>query len=145
VSAGDYEEISDALLLEQYGGAVVEDDPLSTQSDEEPTEEVHEEGDDLKLQEVVQGRDSYEIGCMSLARLYLGIVDQWSLAWSNCQKSKVDLATCPIALRVWHDGNMLVDTFGRQALRDEQIDAGSMVCASIAQSELRVRLGGAKK
>lgn len=145
VNARDYEEISDALLLEQYGGAVVEDDPLPTQSDPELTQKARDDGDDLKLQEVALGRDSYEIGCMSLARLYLGIVDKWSSTWTRCQQPKVGLSTGLIASRVRNDGKLLVDAFGRQAERDEKNEAGSMVCALIAQSELRIRLDGANE
>jgi hypothetical protein len=145
MSSRDYEEINDALLLEQYGGAFVEDDPLLAQTDQESTADIqNDEADQLKSSEISGGRDSYEIGSMSLARLYLGIVDQWNSAWITCQKSKVDPAKCPIAIRVLNDGQLLVEAFGRQALRDEQNKVGTMVCALIAQGEMQTRLAGVK-
>jgi hypothetical protein len=128
--------LKDLLLFEQYGGRVATEfeDGQLTDGDQTPdpvdSEERTEEFAD-------RHSDSYAVPELVLARQHLGVVDNWADRVKRAAKCGTDKFERQV-LR--HDGEMLIEAFGRQVMRDGKKIPASAIGARLAQEELKIRL-----
>jgi hypothetical protein len=132
----DAEALHYDLLLEKYGGRVVDElegalgalfKPSAAIESSETTEESGERG----------SGDSYSVAAFEIARQHLSVVDGW--------QSRVTVATAKknmaFALRgLMRDGEHLVVAFEKRVLRDASRDPALAIGAQLAAAELRIRL-----
>lgn len=113
------QEMRDALLLEQYGGNVVESDSnLKQQSigDFSPTNK----NDDYSLPSFIQ------------ARKWFGILDNWAKKFENLPSEYSEI--------IKQDGKNLIEVFRRK--EKKEVNSGTQIAAKLIADEIQKRLKG---
>jgi len=131
--------LRDELLFEQYGGRTVtedDQDPDSSWSDSTASDSIGASNYDKEDEDIEQGEDrnsdSYAVPSFELARDRLRVVDNWADRVKFAAKSKTSVFR--------RDGELLVEAFKRQALRDKKKGAERAIGAELAAQELNLHL-----
>jgi hypothetical protein len=125
------QSLRDELLFELYGGRVAAD----SEGEEPPQDDEQPDQDDAN--DGAGNTDSYAVPGFVLARLHLGIVDNWA----DQVKCAALRGTGEFERQVLRrDGEVLVDAFRRQAERDSKKGAACAIGARLAAEELSLRL-----
>jgi hypothetical protein len=127
---GDQEVVQrmrDELLFEQYGGRVAED-----ADDAEPVE-----GDESSNGNGFRRTDDYSVPAFDLARQHLGVVDNWAKQVKQIPSHATGDFERQLLRR---DGELLIEAFKRQAVRDGEKGAARGIGAKLAAEELALRL-----
>jgi len=123
----------DELLFEQYGGRVAVD-----VEGDESTDDDQGHGSEEEIEEVEPGRpDSYAVPAFVLARRHLSVVDSWADQLKHTAKRGTGEFERQVLRR---DGELLIEAFQRQVVRDDKKGPTSAIGARLAVEELTLRL-----
>lgn len=128
----------DTLLFEQYGGLAADAlvDPLGGDSPS-PMPSTENDGNDAEDSNVAGDRDSYAVPAFVLARRNLQIVDNWATRMTRNMSDGGQLFERQV---VRHDGELLVEAFKRQALREAMQLSANAIGGQLAVEELLILL-----
>ena len=134
----------DELLFEQYGGCVAADIEDGESRDDAPEPEdvlrtdTQTGGDsEGRIDEDGGGRvDSYAVPTFEVARRHLGVVDNWADQVKRAANNGWREFEREVLRR---DGELLIEAFQRQALRDEKKGSTRAIGAKLAAEELVLR------
>ena len=136
--------MKDELLFEQYGGKVATD-----VEEEEPTDYSQKPDDSIpplpasadseeESEETASKRsDSYAVPEFVLAQRHLRVVDNWADQVKRAAKRGTEAFERQVLQR---DGEVLIEAFERQAIRDSKKVPARAIGAKLSAEELRLRL-----
>ena len=138
VDADIVQAMRDDLLFEQYGGLVDTDIGIEPDGSKQEGADGEPPDPDCKIKSPASIKpDSYAVPASELARRHFLVVDNWA---SHAQRIAT-LDPGDIERRaLQRDGELLVEAFRRQALRDEKTGPARAIGAKLAAEELEVRL-----
>jgi hypothetical protein len=136
--------MKDELLFEQYGGKVATDveEEEQTAGGQKPDELILAIPDSTdseeESEETAVGRsDSYAVPEFVLAQRHLRVVDNWADHVKRATKGRTEAFERQVLLR---DGELLIEAFERQAIRDSKKLPAKAIGAKLSAEELTLRL-----
>lgn len=133
-----FQGMRDTLLFEQYGGLAVDDLVGEIGGDStSPIPSTDDNVDDVEESGASGDRDSYAVPAFVLARRNLQIVDNWV---TRMTRNMVEGGRLFERQIVRHDGELLIDAFKRQAVREGKQLSANAIGSQLAVEELGILL-----